>query len=126
MQDHLGSTRALTNANGSVVESINYDSFGNGASNRTRYGYTGREWDADTGLYYYRARWYDPQVGRFISEDPSGFEGGINPYAYVGNSPLQFVDPGGTTRVGRGFTPESYPTGRPTPLYPDTYDWNAR
>jgi RHS repeat-associated protein len=94
-QDHLGSTRALTDSSGNVVESVSYDSFGNGASTLSRYGYTGREWDADANLYYYRNRWYDPQEGRFISEDPIGLEGGINSYAYVGNSPVNSIDPTG-------------------------------
>jgi RHS repeat-associated protein len=95
--DHLGSTRALTDASGNVVERISYDSFGNGTgSARTRYGYTGRERDELTGLYYYRARWYDAQVGRFISEDPIGFRGGdVNLYAYVGNNPTNRIDPSG-------------------------------
>ena len=61
----------------------------------TRYGYTGRELDTDTGLMYYRARWYDPQAGRFISEDPIGFDGGMNWYAYVENNPINFNDPSG-------------------------------
>jgi RHS repeat-associated protein len=95
-QDHLGSTRALTDSSGNVVESISYDSFGNGSSALSRYGYTGREWDADSNLYYYRNRWYDPQEGRFISEDPIGLGGGINLYAYVENNPLKFIDPMGT------------------------------
>lgn len=64
--------------------------------------YTGREND-DTGLYYYRARYYDPQLKRFISEDPIGLAGGINSYAYVKNNPLLFVDPTGEaeTAIGR-------------------------
>lgn len=95
-KDHLGSTNALTNDSGQVVESIGYDSFGNSTgSGYTRYTYTGREFDADTGLYYYRARWYDPQVGRFISEDPARFRGGLNWYAYVDNDPVNFRDPTG-------------------------------
>jgi RHS repeat-associated protein len=57
--------------------------------------YTGREWDPETGLYYYRARYYDPKVGRFISEDPIGFAGGPNLYAYVGSDPANAVDPFG-------------------------------
>jgi RHS repeat-associated protein len=94
--DHLGSTRALTDASGAVVERQSYDSFGDGAGSAiTRYGYTGREADTDTGLLYYRARWYDPQTGRFISEDPIGFDGGINWYAYVENNPANLVDPSG-------------------------------
>src|SRR4030095_1176890 len=72
-------------------------SFGNAntGTNLTRYTYTGREFDSDTGLYYYRARWYDPQVGRFISEDPIGLAGGINQFAYVGNNPQNGTDPSG-------------------------------
>jgi RHS repeat-associated protein len=70
----------------------------------TRYGYTGREQDEYTGLYYYRARFYDPQIGRFISEDPIGFRGGINWYAYVGNNPLGFTDPLGLMGADNGFS----------------------
>jgi len=102
-QDHLGSTTALTGTTGKVVERITYDAYGNSAgSSRTRYGYTGRERDLDTGLLYYRARWYDPQVGRFISEDPIGFQGGdVNLYAYVLNNPANFRDPTGRQRADR-------------------------
>jgi RHS repeat-associated protein len=93
--DHLGTTRALTDASGSLTSTLNYDSFGNviGGSASTRYTYTGREADSDTGLMFYRARWYDAQVGRFISEDPIGFIGGVNWYAYVDNSPVGTLDP---------------------------------
>jgi RHS repeat-associated protein len=94
LTDHQGSTRALADATGAVTASYNYDAFGNGFSGTaTRFGYTGREHDADTGLLYYRARWYDPGQGRFVSEDPIGLDGGINLYAYVENSPLNWVDP---------------------------------
>jgi RHS repeat-associated protein len=96
LTDHLGSTAGLTDAGGNFVEQQAYDSFGNSAgSTRTRYGYTGRERDPDTGLMYYRARWYDPQVGRFISEDPIGLGGGINSFAYVSNNSVNFTDPFG-------------------------------
>ena len=99
LTDHLGSTAGLTDASGNLVEQLTYDSFGNSSgSTRTRYGYTGRERDPDTGLMYYRARWYDPEVGRFISEDPIGLAGGINLYAYVGNNPIGFNDPLGLCR----------------------------
>jgi RHS repeat-associated protein len=60
------------------------------------YAYTGREWDKEIGLYYYRARFYDPMEGRFISRDPIGFAGGdVNVYRYVQNEPINFVDPDG-------------------------------
>ncbi len=60
--------------------------------------YTGRENDG-TGLYYYRARYYDADVGRFVSEDPIRFAGGdVNFYAYVGNNPVNMIDPFGLDR----------------------------
>jgi RHS repeat-associated protein len=99
---HLGSTSALTNADGILVEQNVYDSFGNSSgSARTRYSYTGRERDPETGMLYYRARFYDPQLGRFISEDLIGLDAGINPYAYVKNEPVRFIDPFGFTRCSR-------------------------
>ena len=102
MTDHLGSTEALTDANGAITSSTTYDSFGNAASSiPTSYQYTGREYDADTGLYYYRNRWYDPEIGRFISEDPIGFAGGdVNLYRYVWNNPQNFIDPYGDISLG--------------------------
>jgi len=95
LTDHLGSTTGLTDATGNLVEQLSYDSFGNNAgSTRTRYGYTGRERDPETDLLYYRARFYDPEPGRFISEDPIGFLGGdVNLYGYVRQNPLSFRDP---------------------------------
>ena len=105
LTDHLGSTAALTDATGNIVEQLTYDSFGNSSgSSLTRYTYTGREFDSDTGLYYYRARFYDPQVGRFISEDPIGFAGGMNRYSYVGNNPVDSSDPLGLRPLPRSRT----------------------
>src|SRR5260370_930675 len=92
----LGSTIGLADSGGSVTESNSYDSFGNpsNTSFSSRYQYTGREFDSFTGLQYSRARWYDPNLGRFISEDPIGFGGGdVNLYGYVKNRPLKYVDP---------------------------------
>lgn len=103
LTDHLGSTSALTDASGNLVETFSYDSFGNNAGSvRTRYTYTGRERDPDTGLLYYRARFYDTQLGRFMSEDPIGFTtGDVNLYGYVLNNPANFRDPSGTQRADR-------------------------
>jgi RHS repeat-associated protein len=97
LADHLGSTNALTNSSGAILEQTAYDSFGNQTTNlSTRYQFTGREYDSFTGLHYYRARFYDAQLGRFISEDPIGFAGGdINLYGYVRNRPNRFRDPKG-------------------------------
>ena len=104
-QDHLGSTTALTNASGGVVERSQYEAFGaSQGSSLTRYGFTGRERDDVTGLLYYRARWYDPQQGRFISQDPLGFNGGdTNLYSYVWQNPLNYRDPLGLQ--GGGWAP---------------------
>jgi len=96
LPDHQQTTRALADASGNVTSSLSYDSFGNvTGSSPTRYTYTGREVDADTGQFYYRARFYEPQQGRFVSEDPIGFEGGNNFYVYVDNNPVNLVDPTG-------------------------------
>ena len=100
LQDHLGSTAALTNTGGEVVERQEYEPFGDSqGSALTRYGYTGRERDDLTGLVYYRARWYDPQQGRFMSQDPIAHKGGMNLYSYVGNNPLTQVDPFGLRAI---------------------------
>jgi RHS repeat-associated protein len=93
--DGLGSIVKLVDAAGATVNNYVYDSFGNmlekteGVANP--YTYTAREYDAESGLYYYRFRYYDTETGRFLSEDP--LMSGPNAYAYVGNSPLNFVDP---------------------------------
>jgi RHS repeat-associated protein len=99
-QDRLGSTTALTNTKGQLVERLAYDGYGNSAgSTRTRYTFTGRERDSLTGLLHYRARSYDPQLGRFISEDPIGLSGGINQFAYVRNNPQNAKDPSGLYEI---------------------------
>jgi len=99
-QDHLGSTTALTDSRGALVERETYDAYGNtSGSSITRYGYTGRERDSLTGLQYNRARFYDPQLGRFISEDPIGLAGGINSFIYVKNSPVNAIDPLGLSSI---------------------------
>jgi RHS repeat-associated protein len=102
LTDHLGSVRDLVNNTGTVVNHFTYDSFGNVVGSMTggvdtRYKYTGREFDQETGLHYYRARYFDAQVGRFISQDPLGFGSGdgSNLYAYVTNQPVNRVDPSG-------------------------------
>ncbi|MFN0110523.1 MAG: RHS repeat domain-containing protein [Blastocatellia bacterium] len=100
LTDHLGSTVGLAGTSGGLVETQQqYEAFGAGAGSvRTRYGYTGRERDDLAGLMYYRARWYDSQQGRFISEDPAGTSDGLNLYAYVGSNPLMYRDPSGNQR----------------------------
>jgi RHS repeat-associated protein len=76
-----------------------YDSFGKLTASTgslvNPFQYTARESDSETGLYYYRARYYDPVAGRFLSEDPARFLGGFNLYRYVINDPTGFIDPFG-------------------------------
>ena len=97
LTDALGSPVAVTDNAGVVQTEYTYEPFGKttpgGASNSSSYQYTGRENDG-TGLYYYRNRYYHPQLQRFISEDPIEFEGGdSNLFAYVQNAPINYIDP---------------------------------
>lgn len=101
LTDALGSTIGLTDSTGATQQRYSYDPYGNvtqtnnSAGFSNSYQYAGREADGP-GLYYYRARYYSPGMGRFISEDPMGFGGGqLNFYAYVGNDPLSRIDPYG-------------------------------
>jgi RHS repeat-associated protein len=99
--DGLGSVTSLSNAAGSIANTYTYDSFGK-LTNSTGspvnpFRYTARESDTETGLYYYRARYYDQVDGRFLSEDPICLKGGINFYRYVRKNPLLFSDPTGLT-----------------------------
>jgi RHS repeat-associated protein len=101
LADRLGSVETLTDGEGVVVDQRTFDSFGrvlseSNPSVQFRYGYTGRELDLESGLNYYRARYYDPANGRFISVDPMGFGAGdTNLYRYVGNSSTNATDPSG-------------------------------
>jgi RHS repeat-associated protein len=96
LRDGLGSTLGLMDASGSVQSEYSYDGFGGtistGQTSSNSSQYTGREND-NTRLYYYRSRYYSPTLQRFISEDPIGFKGGINFYAYVRNNPINYKDP---------------------------------
>ena len=96
LTDALGSTLALADAAGAVQTQYTFEPFGvtttSGASSTNAAQFTGREND-DTGLYYYRARFYSPGLQRFISEDPWGFGGGLNAFAYAANAPTVFGDP---------------------------------
>jgi RHS repeat-associated protein len=115
LPDTLGSTLALADALGAVSTEYTYEPFGvttaNGASSVNSFQFTGREADG-TGLYYYRARYYDPMRARFGSEDPLRLDSGDpNFYAYVGNSPVTFTDPLGEASNGNilGIQPDAVP-----------------
>jgi RHS repeat-associated protein len=97
-KDGLGSVSALTSSAGSVVKRYKYRTFGEIYSESGTlvqpYTFTAREKDSETGLYYYRARYYDPKAGRFISKDSIGFAGGdANQYRYVNNNAVNSIDP---------------------------------
>jgi RHS repeat-associated protein len=79
------------------ITTIDYGPYGESAAAPTgvAFRYTGRRFDAETGLYYYRARYYSPTLGRFLQTDPVGTKDDLNLYAYVGNDPLDRADPTG-------------------------------
>ncbi len=99
LTDLLDSAIGMTDNSGVIQTEYTYEPFGKtmaiGNSNSSSYQYTGRENDRDAGLYYYRARYYNPQLQRFISEDPLRFIAGPNFYEYVGNNPINHRDPTG-------------------------------
>ena len=126
--DALGSSVALTSAAGTVATTYTYEPFGRtetaGTPNPNPFRFTGRE-DDSTGLYYYRARYYDPGQGRFVGEDPLGLRASVNAYRYVNSvgrtqtnlyqyavsSPLNYVDPLGLIE---------WPLDAPEPWIPPT------
>jgi RHS repeat-associated protein len=102
--DALGSITELTKSNGTAVNTYTYAAFGGDSPANTEtvanpFHFTAREYDPETKLYYYRARYYDPLWGRFLSEDPIWPQNGRGLYNYVDNSPATFTDPIGLFRV---------------------------
>jgi RHS repeat-associated protein len=108
--DGLGSVTSLTNSAGAAAQTYTYDSFGNivatTGSLTNSFRYTGREFDTETSLYYYRARYMDPSAAHFLSEDPIGLGGNsLNFYEYAYNSPANWIDPSGMQQLGIGIEP---------------------
>jgi RHS repeat-associated protein len=112
--DHLNTPRVILNtANTPVWRWDNSDAFGIGQPNQDPDGdgklfeynlrFPGQYYDRETGLHYNHQRYYDPQTGRYISYDPIGLAGGINPYTYVRNNPLRYTDPRGLTPQGAAY-----------------------
>jgi RHS repeat-associated protein len=115
--DHQDSVRDIVSGNagslGQIVEHRQFNSFGNivlrTANVGIEFGYAGRPFEERSGLSDNRARWYEPRTGKFINEDPSGFKGGdANLFRYVGNSPMDMIDPSGLTGIWAGGAKSSY------------------
>ncbi len=124
--DALGSIIALTDETGTVKTRYNYSPFGDveimGEASENPFQYTGRENDGATGIYYYRARYYSPEMGRFISEDPIGLAGGdVNLFAYVKNQPCNLVDPLGLWKISVGGSMMFFDIS--TTVYDSDYGW---
>jgi len=118
---------SLRHPPGALAQTYTFDSFGkqtNSSGSLTNsFQYTARESDIETGLYYYRARYYDQSGGRFLSEDPLGFEGGYNFYEYGQDSPENLIDPFGLqSTIPPGCSPPfASPCG--PPMYGDPQPW---
>jgi RHS repeat-associated protein len=117
-KDGLGSVTELTNSTGSVIRTYRYNGFGDIYSQsgifEQPFTFTGREYDSESGFYYYRARYYDPKAGRFISKDPIGFGGGdVNLFRYVQNDPLNWIDAEGLLKGTPAPSPNFQPPTNP-------------
>ncbi len=124
LTDALGSIRQLIDANEATQNSYDYYAFGKVFGTPTEnltqpFRFTARAWDAESELYYYRFRNYDPTLGWFISRDPMGYVDGTNLYVYAGNNPVVITDAMGLYPTPGYPTP---PTGPATPPVPEPVD----
>lgn len=112
LKDHLGTVHTVVDNTGATVESYTYDAWGNVTARNAfgqpipatrignRYLFQGREYSWQTGLYYFRARWYDPNTARWLSKDPIRIAGGLNQYVFCGGNAVCFTDPLGLYEYG--------------------------
>ena len=125
--DGLGSVTSLSSSAGSIANTYTYDSYGKQTAATgslvNPFRYTARESDTETGVYYYRARYYNPAT-RFLSEDPTRYGGGINFYAYVQNQAVNVADPSGLDNRCPSWVPNwlcNWYYGKPKPPEPDKF-----
>lgn len=99
--DDSGTINLLTNASGAQYAINTYNEYGlPAAGNVGRFQYTGQTWLSEIGMYYYKARLYNPAIGRFMQTDPEGYGDGLNWYAYAHNDPINVTDPSGMDGEG--------------------------
>ena len=115
LADQLGTVRDMVDDNGVSQAHLLYNAYG-GINNASGphiptgdfLAFTGREWDKESGRYYYRARYYDPATGDFISQDSLGLGPDTNPYRYVANGPTDGTDPSGNLLVVQNGAQENW------------------